>query len=118
ECAPGEFIIGPDRFPFGKEFAAFTAQFRPLRVIGDARIAQIDGFAANDRLLAAGKSQPAHERHRPRVHHRTHLAGAGAFHYSAASGARAKRAAKTSWRSSFLTGPSAAMDGEAITRAA
>ena len=42
EGAAGQFIVGPDRLPFGEEFAALAAQPGPVGVIADARIAQID----------------------------------------------------------------------------
>ena len=107
EGAAREFILGPDGFPFGEEFAAFAAQRRPGGIIGDARIAQIDILALDHGLLAARKSEPTHKRHWPRLHHSAAFALRGA-----------KRAANLAWLSSLPTGPTAAMEGEAMEKAA
>src|SRR6185312_3003499 len=53
--AAREFVLGPDRFPFGEKFAALAAKARPIGIIGHARIAQIDLLATQDRLLSTRK---------------------------------------------------------------
>src|SRR6185312_4502861 len=103
-----QLVIGPDRLPGREEFPALAAQLRPVEIIGDTRIAQIDALPPDNRLLAARKSQAAHEGDRPS------LGESGRDHYSAASCRTAllpKRAAKAAWLSSFLMGPTAAIVG-------
>src|SRR4051812_20308145 len=108
-----EFVISPHRLPGREKFPALAAQARPVQIVGNARIAQIDAFAPDHRLLAARKDQAAHESDRAGL-------GEGSLdHYSAASGIAPvsvlgllpKRAAKAAWLSSFLMGPTAAMVG-------